>query len=104
MTACNCEELEKSAWTYLEKASTEAVVAFGPCRLEGFVVNSSTDAGSLTLYHGKDAGAGRIIGVFRALTAVSMVQNLLPPLPCPNGIYAVLSSTCTHVTVFWSVI
>jgi len=104
MTAVNCECLENSAWTYLATASTEAVVAFGPCRLEGFVVNASTDAGSLTLYHGKDAGAGRLIGVFRALKAVSMVQNLLPPLPCPNGIYAVMDSTCEKVTVFWSVL
>lgn len=102
MTATNCECLEKSAWTYFPSASFEGVVTHNPCRLEGFVVNASTDAGSLTLYHGKDAGAGRIIGVFRALKAVSMVQNLLPPLPCPNGIYAVLDSTCEKVTVFWS--
>jgi len=104
MTAVNCDCLEKSAWTYLEKANTEAIVAHGPCRLEGFVVNASVDGGDVTFYHGKDDGAGRIIGVFRALKTVSMVQNLLPPLPCPNGIYAVMDAACESVTVFWSVL
>lgn len=98
-TPVNCECLEQSGWTYL---TDDGVVAHRPVRLEGFVVNSSTDAGTVTLYSGEDAGAGRLIGIFKALANVSMVQNLIPPIPCPNGIYAVLSATCENVTIFWS--
>lgn len=94
-----CEHLEQSAWTYL---TDDGIVARRPCRLEGINVNASTGGGSVTLYSGQDANAGRIIGTFKALNTVSMVQNLLPPLPCPNGIYAVLDAQCENVTVFWS--
>jgi len=100
-TPTHCECLEKSAWTYL---TDDGIVSHRSCRLEGVLVNASTSGGSLTLYHGEDAGAGRIIGIFRALNTVSMLQNLLPPVPCPNGIYAVLDGTCEKCTVFWSVL
>ena len=97
----HCQELSRSAWTYL---TDDGIVARRPCRLEGVNVNASTNGGSVTLYSGLDANAGRIIGVFKALSTVSMIQNFLPPLPCPSGIYAVLDATCEKVTVFWSVV
>lgn len=100
-TPTHCECLEHSAWTYL---TDDGIVARRPCRFEGINVNASTAGGSVTLYSGEDAGAGRIIGTFKALNTVSMVQNLLPPVPCPNGIYAVLDANCENVTVFWSVV
>ena len=98
---CECEHLENSGWTYL---TASGIVARRPVRLEGFVVNGAADADSMTLYSGLDATAGRIIGTFKALTAVTLVQNLIPPIPCMNGIYAVFNDTCANVTVFWSVI
>ena len=96
-----CQRLSHSAWTYL---TDDGIVARRPCRLEGVNVNASTAGGAVTLYSGLDANAGRIIGTFKALNTVSMIQNILPPLPCPGGIYAVLNATCENVTVFWSVV
>lgn len=98
-TPLYCECLEKSGWTYL---TNDGIVARRPCRLEGLNVNASSAGGSVTLYSGEDASAGRIIGTFKALNTVSMVQNILPPIPCPNGIYAVLDDNCENITVFWS--
>lgn len=100
-TSPQCTDLRQSAWTYL---TDDGIVSFRPCRLEGLVVNSSTSNGSVTLYAGEDDSAGRIIGTFKALNTVSMVQNIIPPLPCPDGIYAVLDDNCENVTIFWSVI
>ena len=96
-----CTDLRESAWTYL---TDDGIVSFRPSRLEGVIVNASSAGGSVTLYAGEDATAGRIIGTFKALNTVSMVQNIIPPLPCPDGIYAVLDANCENVTVFWSVI
>ena len=96
-----CTDLRQSAWTYL---TDDDIVSFRPCRLEGVVVNAASGGGSVTLYAGEDATAGRIIGTFKALNTVSMVQNIIPPLPCFDGIYAVLDANCENVTVFWSVI
>jgi len=95
------ECLEHSGWTYL---ADDGIVARRPCRFEGVAVNAGTNGGSVTLYSGLDATSGRLIGVFKALATATMVQNLIPPIPCMNGIYAVLNATCDNVTVFWSVI
>lgn len=100
-TAAHCEHLEHSGWTYLV---ADGIVVRRPVRLEGINVNAAADADSVTLYHGLDSGSGRIIGTFKALAALSLLQNFLPPLPCPNGIYAVFNATCSNVTILWSVI
>ncbi len=98
-TSPDVPDLEHSAWTYM---TADGIASRYPCRLEGVCVNASTDGGSVTLYSGEDANAGRIIGTFKALSTVSMVQNLMPPLPCLNGIYADFDSNCSNITVFWS--
>lgn len=99
-TPINCVHLENSGWTYL---TDDGIVAHRPVRLEGIIVNASTSGGSATLYSGEDSGAGRLICTIKSLNNRSVCFSLIPPIPCPNGIYAVLDATCENVTVFWSV-
>lgn len=97
----DCPSLECSGWTYL---TADGIVARRPVRFEGVAVNTSTSGDSVTLYSGLDVTSGRVIGTFKATANVTMIQNLIPPIPCMNGIYAVFNGNVDNITVFWSVI
>lgn len=94
-----CTDLRSSGFTYLD---ADGVVTTQPCRLEGVVVNVDTNGHYATVYQGRDATSGRVIAVIKALAGRSVMQNVIPPIYCPLGIYVTLSAQCKNVTVFWS--
>ena len=94
-----CTDLRSSGFTYIE---ADTLITTGPCRLEGVVVNVDANAHYATIYQGRDATSGRVIAVIKALAGRSVMQNVIPPIYCPLGIYVTLSAQCKNVSIFWS--
>ncbi len=73
----------------------------GPLLLHGFVVVSSTDGGSVTLYDGQDAGAGTLLGTYRALENSPLPVMFPKPVRLDRGLYADIGATMTGVLIVW---
>ena len=94
-----CTDLRSSGFTFTD---VDALITTGPARLEGVVVNVGANGHYATVYQGRDATSGRVIAVIKALAGRSVMQNVIPPIYCPLGIYVTLSANVENVTIFWS--
>lgn len=86
------------AW---ERATTSRDVVRGPCLLTGLIVLSAHTDDGVSVYDGRDATSGYLIGEFQGEAAISTPFTFTPPIACENGIYVSLDTNVTEVTVIY---
>ncbi len=84
------------AW---ERATSSREVVRGPARITGLVVLSARTDDGVSVYDGRDATSGYLIGEFQGEAAISTPFKFDPPVLCENGIYLSLDSNVTEVLV-----
>lgn len=70
--------------------------------LHSVSVNVDASGGYITIYNGRDAVSGNILAKLIAPNNETKQLRWEPPIPCPNGIYVVLSSSATDATIHYS--
>ncbi len=71
------------------------------CLFYGLIQLDAVAAAAVTVYDGRDASSGRLVGTFAVGAGDSKVRSLPAPLYLANGLYVALAANVTEVTVFW---
>jgi len=86
------------AW---ERRTTSGLVTPGPVSLTRLVILSNATSDGVTVYDGRDAPSGHLIGEFQGEAYVSTPIVFNPPIYCENGIYLSLDTNVVEVLVEW---